>query len=186
MAIERLPGYWLDEQLLLPVRGAVREAIERNLAGAPAGLLLGEKRRIPEEVREAFRGTGLAHALVVSGLHVGLVAGFFFFGFRFFRLSDRGSSAALLILVNWPESPWSLSFQLSFGAIWAIVALHKPLAVLFPEAWRREDNVVRHWIVSPLCASLAALPFAAVEVPRPGRLSRLLCDTLLAWAAIAR
>ena len=33
---------------------------------------------------------------------------------------------------------------------------------------------------------LAALPFAAVEVPRPGRLSRLLCDTLLAWAAIAR
>ena len=27
VAIERLPGYWLDEQLLLPVRGAVREAI---------------------------------------------------------------------------------------------------------------------------------------------------------------
>ena len=204
VAIERLPGYWLDEQLLLPVRGAVREAIERNLAGAPAGLLLGEKRRIPEEVREAFRGTGLAHALVVSGLHVGLVAGFFFFGFRFFRLSDRGSSAAtivvlvlyalltdtqvpvvraavmgtvvllgrilgrqgdvyntlglaaLLMLVIWPESPWSLSFQLSFGAIWAIVALHKPLALLFPEAWRREDNAVHHWIVSPLCASLAA------------------------------
>ena len=64
--------------------------------------------------------------------------------------------AALLMLVIWPESPWSLSFQLSFGAIWAIVALHKPLALLFPEAWRREDNVVRHWIVSPLCASLAA------------------------------
>ncbi|MBT5452817.1 MAG: DNA internalization-related competence protein ComEC/Rec2 [Gemmatimonadetes bacterium] len=208
VAIERLPGYWLDEQLVLPVRGAVREAIERNLAGAPAGLLLGlllgEKRRIPEEVREAFRGTGLAHALVVSGLHVGLVAGFFFFGFRFLRLSDRGSSAAtilvlvlyalltdtqvpvvraavmgtvvllgrilgrqgdvyntlglaaLLILVIWPESPWSLSFQLSFGATWAIVALHKPLTLLFPEAWRREGNAVRHWIVSPLCASLAA------------------------------
>ena len=99
MAIERLPGYWLDEQLLLPVRGAVREVIERNLAGAPAGLLLGEKRRIPEEVREAFRGTGLAHALVVSGLHVGLVAGFFFFGFRFFRLSDRGSSAATIVVL---------------------------------------------------------------------------------------
>ena len=29
VAIERLPGYWLDEQLLLPGRGAVREAIER-------------------------------------------------------------------------------------------------------------------------------------------------------------
>ena len=33
VAIERLPGYWLDEQLVLPVRGAVREAIECNLAG---------------------------------------------------------------------------------------------------------------------------------------------------------
>jgi len=45
---------------------------------------------------------------------------------------------------------------LSFGATWAIVALHKPLTLLFPEAWRREGNAVRHWIVSPLCASLAA------------------------------
>ena len=60
---------------------------------------MGEKRRIPEEVREAFRGTGLAHALVVSGLHVGLVAGFFFFGFRFLRLSDRGSSAATIVVL---------------------------------------------------------------------------------------
>ncbi len=114
-----------------------------------------------------------------------------------------------MILIIWPDSPWSLSFQLSFGATWAIVALHKPLGLLFPAAWRREDGSVGRWIVSPLCASLAAqlgtgpliayafqqlalvslvanlvvapllavvlglgvmvaLPFAAVEVPRPG------------------
>ena len=121
MAIERLPGYWLDEQLVLPVRGAVREAIERNLAGAPAGLLLGlllgEKRRIPEEVREAFRGTGLAHALVVSGLHVGLVAGFFFFGFRFLRLSDRGSSAATIFCVFQTVRQWSLTVANAASAL---------------------------------------------------------------------
>ena len=207
-SVERLPGPWLYKGVVLPVRRAVRQSIERNLAGAPAGLLLGvllgEKQRIPEEVRAAFRSTGLAHALVVSGLHVGMVGGFFFFGFRLLRLADRPSSAAtiaalalyalatgaqvpvvravlmgavvllgrvlrrqgdiyntlglaaLAILVLWPESPWSLSFQLSFGATWAIVALHGPLASLFPAAYQRADSRVGRWVVSPLCASLAA------------------------------
>ena len=208
VSVERLPGHYLCEGMVLPLRRAVRQSIERNLSGAPAGLLLGvllgEKQRIPEEVRDAFRSTGLAHALVVSGLHVGLVGGFFFFGFRLLRLADRPSSAAtivalvlyalatgaqvpvvravqmgtvlllgrvlrrqgdiyntlglaaLAILVIWPESPWSLSFQLSFGATWAIVALHGPLASLFPPAYQRADSRVGRWIVSPLCASLAA------------------------------
>ncbi|MDE2811576.1 MAG: ComEC/Rec2 family competence protein, partial [Gemmatimonadota bacterium] len=203
VSVERLPGHWLYEGVVLPLRRAVRQSIERNLSGAPAGLLLGvllgEKRRIPEEVRAAFRSTGLAHALVVSGLHVGMVGGFFFFGFRLLRLADRSSSAAtiaaltlyalvtgaqvpvvravlmgvvvllgrvlrrqgdiyntlglaaLAILVIWPESPWSLSFQLSFGATWAIVALHGPLAALFPT-----NGQVGRWVVGPLCASLAA------------------------------
>ena len=187
VAVERLPGHWLYEGVVLPVRRAVRQSIERNLSGAPAGLLLGvllgEKQRIPEEVRAAFRSTGLAHALVVSGLHVGMVGGFFFLGFRLLRLADRPSSAAtiaalafyalatgaevpvvravqmgtvlllgrvlrregdiyntlglaaLVILVIWPESPWSLSFQLSFGATWAIIALHGPFTSLFPAAY---------------------------------------------------
>ena len=208
VSVERLPGHYLYEGVVLPLRRAVRQSIERNLSGAPAGLLLGvllgEKQQIPEAVRAAFRSTGLAHTLVVSGLHVGLVGGFFFFGFRLLRLADRPSSAAtivalvlyalvtgaqvpvvravlmgsvvllgrvlrrqgdiyntlglaaLAILVIWPESPWSLSFQLSFGATWAIVALHGPLTSLFPPAYQRADSRVGRWIVSPLCASLAA------------------------------
>ena len=208
VAVEHLPGHWLYEGVVLPLRRAVRQSIERNLAGAPAGLLLGvllgEKRRISEEVRGAFRRVGLAHALVVSGLHVGMVGGFFFLGFRLLRLADRPSSAAtiaalvlyalatgaqvpvvravlmgavvllgrvlrrqgdiyntlglaaLAILVLWPESPWSLSFQLSFGATWAIVALHGPIASLFPAAFQRPDSRIGRWVVSPLCASLAA------------------------------
>ena len=239
VAVESLPGHWLNEGLVLPMRRAVRETIERNLDGASAGLLLGlllgEKRRIPEEVRDAFRGTGLAHALVVSGLHVGLVAAFFFFGLRLLRLSDRASSvatilalvlyallteaqvpvvraalmgaavllgrilgrqgdvfntlglAAWVILILWPDSPWSLSFQLSFGATWAIVALHKPLALLFPAAWRREDHWVGHWLVSPLCASLAAqlgtgplIAYAFQQVALVSLVANLVAGPLLA------
>ena len=64
--------------------------------------------------------------------------------------------AALSILIIWPESPWSLSFQLSFAATWSIVALHQPLALIFPLAWRREDGRIGRWIVRSLSASLAA------------------------------
>ena len=74
-------GAWFKERVLRPARTAIRKAIEANLSGAPAGLLLGmllgEKYRIPPDLKEQFRSTGLAHALVVSGLHVGLIALFF-------------------------------------------------------------------------------------------------------------
>ncbi len=206
--VEERPGQVLYEYGVLPIRRAIRQTIQRNLRGAPAGLLqgmlLGEKHRIPEEIRASFRSTGLAHALVISGLHVGLITVFFFTGFKLCRLPDRCTSgatvgvlvlyalvtelqppvvratimagvillgrvlgrqgdiynslglAALLILMVWPASLLSLSFQLSFGATLAIVGLHGPLAGWFPLAWRREDGWIGKWVVGPLCVTLAA------------------------------
>ncbi len=102
--IERLPGSWIGEHLVLPLRRSVRHSVEQNMSGAPAGLLLGlllgEKRRVPDEVREQFRRAGLAHALVVSGMHVGLVAVFVFAAFRLgCRLPDVWSSAATIVVL---------------------------------------------------------------------------------------
>ena len=98
----RDPG--LHGRLVVPLRQALRRSLRRHLSGAPAGLLeamlLGEKRRIPEEVAASFRGTGLAHALVISGLHVGLVTVFFFTAFRLVRLPDPAAclaTAAVLV-----------------------------------------------------------------------------------------
>jgi len=208
LTTKTLPGTWFQSRVVLPVRGAIRRSIAANLTGASAGLLqgmlLGEKHRIPEDIRGSFRGTGLAHALVISGLHVGLVALFFFTGLRVCRLPDRVACvgtigilalyavvtelqppvvrasimatvvltgrllgrqgeiynslglAAVIILCVWPTSLMSLSFQLSFGASLAIVGLHGPLIGRFPEAWRREDQPLGKWVISPLCVSLAA------------------------------
>ncbi len=68
--VEERPGSTLYEYGVLPIRQAIRQTIQRNLKGAPAGLLqgmlLGEKHRIPEESRESFRSTGLAHALMLG------------------------------------------------------------------------------------------------------------------------
>ncbi len=201
-------GARFKERVLRPARAAVRGAVEANLSGAPAGLLLGmllgEKYRIPADLREQFRSTGLAHALVVSGLHVGLIALFFLFGLRACRLPDRAAAlattavlglyalitdlqppvvraaimagvvlvgraidrhgdvynslglAALIILLAWPASLLSLSFQLSFAATLAIVGLHQDLAALFPSRWRSEESTTGKWLVAPLCVSIAA------------------------------
>ena len=100
--VEGEEGDPLYEYLILPIRASVRRSIERNLSGAPAGLLrgmlLGEKHRIPSEVGDAFRGTGLAHALVISGLHVGLVTVFFLTAFKLCRMSDRATTVTVLTL----------------------------------------------------------------------------------------
>ena len=207
VAVEEGGGSWLWEGVVLPIRRSVRQSIRRNLDGAPAdllqGMLLGDKHRISAQVRDSFRRTGLAHALVISGLHVGLVAVFFFTAFKLCRFPDGLTSAAtvmvlglyalvtemeppvvrasimasvilvgrmagrpgdiynslglaaLVILVAWPTSLFSLGFQLSFGATLAIVGLHSPIARLFPSSWRRDDRM-SNWVMGPLCVSLAA------------------------------
>ncbi len=208
LRVEALPAAWWRERLVLPLRRLMRGALEANLSGPPAGLLrgmlLGEKHRIPPEVAGRFRHTGLAHALVISGLHVGLVALFFYTLFRlagtptsaaslatalvlllYALLTDlqapvvrasimagvvlvgraigrRGEVynslglAAVLILCLWPASLLTLSFQLSFGATLAIVALHGPLMSLWPAAWRDENRALGKWVLAPLCVTVAA------------------------------
>ena len=50
--------------------------------GIAAALMTGERGAIPPQVVAAMRDSGLAHLLAISGLHMGLVAGWLFFGLR--------------------------------------------------------------------------------------------------------
>lgn len=50
--------------------------------GIVAALITGEKTKIPKTIRDDYTNSGLSHILAISGLHVGLVAGFIFFLFR--------------------------------------------------------------------------------------------------------
>ncbi len=81
---QRGKGGWLWTYVVLPVRRGVRRGVAYNLSGGPAGLLkgilLGEKRGVPDDVRTAFTRAGVNHVLAVSGLHVGLIAAVVFFG----------------------------------------------------------------------------------------------------------
>ncbi|MEN0000118.1 MAG: ComEC/Rec2 family competence protein [Pseudomonadota bacterium] len=53
----------------------VAHAPDRPASAIAGALIAGKKGRIPEDVTEALRVTGLAHILAISGLHMALVAG---------------------------------------------------------------------------------------------------------------
>ncbi|MCY3711700.1 MAG: DNA internalization-related competence protein ComEC/Rec2 [Gemmatimonadetes bacterium] len=60
-----------------PLRNSIDRSIDQTMRGDSAallkGILLGERRQLPEDLLDTFRTIGLAHILAVSGLHVGLI-----------------------------------------------------------------------------------------------------------------
>lgn len=63
---------------LLAVRQAAGKVVSRYLSGDPAamvkGLCLGDRDTLPDSITDNFRTCGVSHLLVVSGLHLGMVA----------------------------------------------------------------------------------------------------------------
>ena len=71
--------------MLLSLRehiGARIAALFPNAPGEAKGMLLGDTSEIDEDTLSAFRNTGIAHLLAVSGLHVSLLAAAFSLLFR--------------------------------------------------------------------------------------------------------
>jgi competence protein ComEC len=209
-------------------RLSIAARVTTALPGVPgavaAALMVGERGTIPDNVREAMQQSGLAHLLAISGLHVGLVAGFVFFAVRgvlaawpgvalrypvkkwaavaalsmsavYLLLAGatvptqrafvmtglillavivdrRGISmrlvawAAIVILLVRPEALLSVSFQMSFAAVIALVAVYEVVG----EKFRRSlgDRGIRYRLaiylasilLTTLVASLATTPFA--------------------------
>ncbi len=74
LAVEPAGGWWARS------RQAVTEALQANLEPGPErkilrALLVGDATALGDEQWQRFRDLGMAHVLVISGLHVGLVAG---------------------------------------------------------------------------------------------------------------
>ena len=69
------------------VRGYIGTFIDANLdepeRSELRALIIGDRSGIDEALRQRFALTGMAHLLVISGLHLGIVAGAVFFAMRF-------------------------------------------------------------------------------------------------------
>jgi competence protein ComEC len=77
-------GGWRED--LLHLRTEMTRRIAAVLPGSTGGvasaLITGKRGAIAEEVKQAFRDSGLSHLLAIAGLHLGLVGAFVFFSVR--------------------------------------------------------------------------------------------------------
>ena len=154
-----------------------------STGGVASALITGKRGAISEEIKEAFRQSGLQHLLAIAGLHLGLVGGFVFFTVRAalalipwialrYPIKKIAAVAALVVLACYlllsggaiptqrafvmnglvfaailidrlrismricalaaafvlavePESLVGVSFQMSFGAVVALIAVYE-------------------------------------------------------------
>jgi competence protein ComEC len=144
---------------LLAFTSRFENAILRYLpepeSGLAAGLLLGGDKRLPEEVREAFRDAGLTHIVAVSGYNISIIAEYFLFfgilltlprrraapfallgtaGFVFIAGAPPSATRALfmagtLMLAQWFGRRYESLFALVFVA--ALMLLFNPLLLFY-------------------------------------------------------
>ena len=88
------------DRCVIPVRSACSRALDSLIGGEEAnflsGLLLGERRSIPLEIKNEFINAGVMHILAVSGLHVAIVAMILLILFQLLRLPEK---ATLLLTI---------------------------------------------------------------------------------------
>lgn len=63
------------------------------------GVLLGKRSDVPSETLDIFRNSGTFHVLAVSGLHVGLIAMFCYFGLSVFRIPKKALSLLTILAI---------------------------------------------------------------------------------------
>jgi len=217
-------------RLRVDIAAHIYEHAHNDSAAMIVALMTGGRGAIPAPVIQAIRDSGIAHLLAISGLHIGLVAGFLFVSFRctlalipplalrfpikkiaviasilgaggymllagatipsqraFLMISiilvavlidRRGISmrlvawAAVVILVLQPESLLGASFQLSFAAVVALVAVYEVLrdarsAKGVPSSWpMRALLYVGGVALTTLVAGFATAPFVVYHFNR--------------------
>jgi competence protein ComEC len=98
------PGaHWLlrwGDRVRQGVVTRLREQMPPEAAALAQSLLFGDRSALPEEMEEAFSGTGLMHLLAVSGLHLGILLGGVWWGLRWIGVRPRVAYPIVSLLVG--------------------------------------------------------------------------------------
>ncbi len=215
---EEVSGFWARINI---VRSAITKRLESSMsydtASIASALIVGDAKRIPKDVYDSIRISGIAHVIAISGLHIVTVVGLVFFASRYlfgrvpyfvgrhnikkwaaivsiafsfiylviagmpisaqraFIMSslvmcaiilDRDPDAlraltiaAIIILLVFPESLFSASFQMSFAACYGLIGAYRYTALALE---RFALNKYIKYFVSLTCATVIA---GAVTTP---------------------
>jgi competence protein ComEC len=231
IAVEPGSGWrdWLI-RLRAEMTRRITQALPGSSGGVAAALITGKRGAIAEDVKQAFRDSGLSHLLAIAGLHLGLVGGFVFFAARgamalvpwfalrypikklaaaatlvvlFCYLMISGGSiptqrafvmsgllfaailvdrlkismrvcaiAAFFVLLASPSSLVGVSFQMSFGAVVALIAVYEAFGTRLGRllhggsAVNRALGYVAGVVVTTIVATIGTDPYSIYHFHR--------------------
>ena len=154
----------------------IMAALPGTTGGIAAAIITGETHAIPEADDQAFRDAGLAHILVIAGLHMGLVAGLAFFAVR-----------TGLALVPWV----ALRFNTKKGAALAALAVTFGYLLLSGATFSSRRSFVMTTLVlvailvDRLSLSARALAWAALAIMLANPYSVTTAAFQMSFAAVA-
>ncbi len=104
------------QQTRLGLTEAIRAALPEETGAVAAALVTGQRGAIGEDVVAAMRDSGLAHLLAISGLHIGIVAGFAFF------LARAMFAAIEPLALRRPIKSWAAAAAIVVGLGYMLIA----------------------------------------------------------------
>lgn len=94
----------------------VTGALPADTGGIAAALIAGETSAIPRDLLNAYRDSGLAHLLSISGLHMSLLAGMAFFVVR------GGLALVPAVALRYPIKKWAAALAMGLTFLYMLLA----------------------------------------------------------------
>ena len=110
---------------------SLRRAMHRDTGGVLAAMTMGDRSGLSAQLRSAYRGAGLSHVLVVSGMHVSILCGDILSVLLPYRWEQsyrrrrrRAVSKSLLALVLMGVTGFTPSVCRAAVAVWVLSLIH--------------------------------------------------------------
>ena len=94
----------------------IRAALPGPSGSIAAALVTGERGAIPLQINQDYRDSGLAHLLVIAGLHMTLVSGFVFFAVR------GGLALIPPVALRFPIKKWAAAAALLVATLYLVIS----------------------------------------------------------------